>query len=131
CVSTTHLRKVEGFMIRLATLLVAASLCIACKSSSPSAVAKASPPREPDFASEDQRAEACHQLRDHAIVLFADEWADREGEAVVTPYREAPARSRGALRALRELCVNANPSGEDAAIVRAAWPPHVLERSST
>jgi hypothetical protein len=65
----------------LFVLVAAAVSQIACTSSPPPpAVTDLPPPRrEPEFATPEMRETACERLRDHVIVLFADEWARRQG----------------------------------------------------
>src|SRR6516225_8763951 len=55
-----------------------------CSSTPPPTVARPPPPREPEFATEGLRESACERLRDHVIVLFADEWARKQGTPAPT-----------------------------------------------
>lgn len=74
----------------IVSFLVAASsfaclACSGCASRPPPAAQRAPPPlREPEFASPELRGAACERLRDHVIVVFADDWAKRQGMPATT-----------------------------------------------
>lgn len=78
-------------MVRLITsVFVASALSMACgggHNSEPNTPSTAS--QEPQFANDEARAHACTALRDHAIILFADDWADREGVGLHSPEERA------------------------------------------
>jgi hypothetical protein len=92
---------VEEVMVRPAILVVFAALFTACAASTPAPTAQAPPPREPTFASDTLRDEACLAVRDHAVVVFADEWAGAHGVSVATP-EEHEALYSGFNEAMRE-----------------------------
>ncbi len=73
----------SAFIVSSVVLLVASTL--ACSSAPPPAAQRAPPPlREPEFASPELRGAACERLRDHVIVVFADDWAKRQGMPATT-----------------------------------------------
>ena len=87
-------RPVRTRVARITHIAFACALgvsAVACASGARSSPAKVAPPGDADvapsdaFANEEARDTACLALRDHVIVLFADDWADREGVAVTTP----------------------------------------------
>jgi hypothetical protein len=100
-------------MVRPAMLVVLAALFTACAASKPSPTARVSPPREPAFASDQLRDEACLALREHAVEVFADEWAGENGVSVATPEEHAALysgfgaamREKGTLRRFAASCV--------------------------
>jgi hypothetical protein len=75
--------KVEAVMVRLGRSIgfvaFVSIFVAACSSAPPPAPARPPPPREPEFATAELRENACDRLRDHVIVLFADEWARKQG----------------------------------------------------
>jgi hypothetical protein len=85
-------------MVRLGRVFVSSFvlgisvLSAACSSSAPQA-ARPPPPRDPEFASAELRENACVRLRDHVIVLFADDWARTQG----TPTNSMTSDERWAL----------------------------------
>jgi len=88
-------------MIRPVMLVVLAALLTACAASNPSTTEQPKQAREPGFASDSLRDEACLALRDHAVVVFADEWAGEHGVSVATP-EEHEALYSGFNEAMRE-----------------------------
>jgi hypothetical protein len=89
----TRIASVLGrlFLPAVPAFATALLLVAGCGGGSPRARAVAPPPMESAsapsdaFANPEARDTACLVLRDHVIVLFADDWADREGVAVTTP----------------------------------------------
>jgi len=86
-------------MVRLARVFVSSvvlgigALSLACNGSAPQAARSPPPPREPEFATPELREHACERLRDHVIVLFADDWARTQG----TPANSMTSDERWAL----------------------------------
>ena len=85
------------------SLVLAVSSSLACSSATPPPERAPPPLREPEFASPELRESACVRLRDHVIVVFADDWAKGQGMPPTTMTNdERDALYRGFSDAMAE-----------------------------
>lgn len=100
-------------MVRLVSSVVAVSaFLLACSGSRPDAKPPNAAPTEPQFANAEARNSACTALRDHAVMVFADDWADHQGVALDSPEERAALydgwfeqlQKRGSLARFQAAC---------------------------
>jgi hypothetical protein len=123
-------------MVRLVSSLLASSaLLLACAGSPPTEPKPLPLPTEPQFANDEARSSACTALRDHAIILFADEWADREGVSVGSPEERAALydgwfdqlNKRGSLARFQAACAQTLTPNKYKCGMRSRTPDRLVD----